>query len=214
MQNIRKRKRNRTLLCESKEGRKKKYLKHARALRSREENIKIIIGDAYYCPGLGRESPVRTGGKKLLLELPDVALLEVGALDRSCRECAVRYIRDVLVHCLEDEHIHCEGPLMAYLRRRTSTILARSHGPCCLQCAERQPTRCHELGIDGDMDDKNNKMTLLFIALKFLWDLGSSRGSAGCLSRGLFEIPQNSQTIEVSRGGGGIRKMGRVYDSG
>jgi len=42
-----------------------KYLEHARALlRSLEGNIKIIIGDAYYCSGLGRESPVRTGGGK------------------------------------------------------------------------------------------------------------------------------------------------------
>jgi len=69
-----------SLLGERKEGRK-------------EENIKIIIGEAYYCPGLGRESPVRTGGEKLLLELPDVALVEVAALYRSCRERAVPRIR-------------------------------------------------------------------------------------------------------------------------
>lgn len=37
-----------------------------------EEIIKIIIGDAYYCSGLGGESPVRREEEKLLLELPDV----------------------------------------------------------------------------------------------------------------------------------------------
>lgn len=58
------RKRNDTSLVERKIGRK--IPENARALRSREENIKVIIGDAYYCPepGWARKRIPSPGGRK------------------------------------------------------------------------------------------------------------------------------------------------------